>query len=103
MVSPSVVKRPEDLVLVDSEVVDEHLERVRVVVARFVDALDLNAIRQHGHDEQGDTVGLPVDGLERFRPGDEQHRVRPVGLRGPHLLPVDDELVAVAFRACLDD
>ena len=91
--APAVVQVAEKVVGADAHVGEEHLVEVGAAVD-LVDGADLHTLGVHGHDEHRDAGVL---GNVRVGAGDDDPVGAQVGQRGPHLLAVDDPLVAVSL------
>ncbi len=88
---PSIVHAPDDVVLGAADIGQEDL----VELGRAVDLLDgahLDAGLLHRHQEVGDAGVLGGVGVG---PGQQEDVVGSARLGGPHLLAVDDPLIAV--------
>ena len=90
---PAAVLGPDEVVGRDPDVVEEDL--VEGMLARHVDErTDLDARRIHRAHEVADAHVL---GGSRVGAGEEDPPLGDVGVAGPHLLPVDHVVVALAF------
>ena len=90
---PSAVLGPDEMVGRDPHVGQEHL--VEGVLARHVDERpDVDPRRIHGADEVADPHVL---GGRRIGAGEQDPPLGDVRVARPHLLPVDDPVVAVAL------
>jgi len=90
--TPAVADPAEAQVVADAHVVEEHLVERRPT-AHLAERTDLHARRVHRHDERGEPDVL---GHVRIGSADDVAVVGVAGAGRPHLLAVDDPLVAVA-------
>src|SRR5690606_20648540 len=75
--------------------VEEHLVEL-AVAGELDDRPDLDAVLAHGHQQERD-AGVPAARVGGgLGAGQHEAPVGPVGERGPHLLALDDPIVAVA-------
>ena len=95
---PAGAFRPQAMVVGNAHVVEEDLVEL-VLVRHLVNGPDLDARRLHVHDEHGQAFLL---GLVPVAARQQDAVVAEVGARGPHLLPVDHPLVALARGARAD-
>src|SRR6266571_4498161 len=94
---PAVVEPAEDLRLVHAHVVEEDLVEL-VVAGDLLERLHRHPGRVHVEEEVRDALVLGRVGV---RPREQHHPVGDVRDGGPHLLAVDDEVLAVLHRARL--
>ncbi len=91
---PAVVDAADDVVLGAAGVVEEHLAELGRAVG-LGDAADLDAGLAHRHQQVRDALVLGRVGIGA---GEQEAVVGVVATGGPHLLAVDDPLVAVEHR-----